>query len=274
LNYHRRLFSSSEWAALKVARAFARSGDFYRGYQATRRPLPDIQRFANIHSGRRCFILGGGPSLLAVDPSLLRDEITFAVNGIFLRFDWLGFQPTYFAVEDALVYEDRKADIVRAVTRSHCFFPVQFRDADFLQPNFHFLRFVYDFEERPGWPLFSTDASRLLWVGGTVTYMCLQLAYYMGIREVYLLGLDHKYVKPSHVSTRGNEWTSQGKDPNHFHPDYFGPGKRWHEPRLDRMERAYARARETYAQDRGHIYNATAGSNLDTFARIDLSQLF
>ena len=32
-------------------------------------------------------------------------------------------------------------------------------------------------------------------------------------------------------------------DPNHFHPDYFGKGFRWHDPQVNKMIEAYQRPR-------------------------------
>lgn len=209
-----------------------------------------------------------------VDPERLKGEITFGVNCIFLLFDWLGFQPNYYAVEDSLVYEDRRDEIVERVTDSDCFFPMQFATPEFTRDNFNFVRFVYDFEERKDWPFFSKDASRVVWVGGTVTYMCLQLAFHMGIREVYLLGMDHRYRRPADVVVNGNEWTSGSEDPNHFRPDYFGPGKRWHDPRLDRMEKAYASADRAFRAAGGFVKNATSGGALETLERVSFDSLW
>lgn len=41
---------------------------------------------------RRCFIIGNGPSLNDTDLSKLRHEVTFGVNGIFLKFNDMGFR--------------------------------------------------------------------------------------------------------------------------------------------------------------------------------------
>ena len=70
-----------------------------------------MSQFRNIHSGERCFILGCGPSLEHHDLASLKREVTFGMNGIFLAADWLGFDPTYYVVEDTLFHEDRFQDI-------------------------------------------------------------------------------------------------------------------------------------------------------------------
>jgi hypothetical protein len=49
-----------------------------------------------------------------------RSEYTFGMNGIFLIRDWLGFEPTYYSVEDNLFHEDRLQDIKHLVGASAC----------------------------------------------------------------------------------------------------------------------------------------------------------
>jgi hypothetical protein len=96
----------------------------------------------------------------------------------------------------------------------------------------------------------------------------------MGFEEVYLVGMDHNYEKPDHVKTDGDVWLSQGDDPNHFHPDYFGAGYRWHDPMVWRMEIAYQKAREVFEQDGRRIMNATEGGRLEVFDRVRYQDLF
>lgn len=263
-----------ERVLFKAARAARCSRAFYGAYCGWHRDRPAIARFAGRHAGQRCFILGGGPSLKLIDPAPLRNEVTFAVNGIFLIYDWLGFEPSYYVVEDFLVYADRWREIREQVRASSCFFPDHFRHAAFDRDNHHYFRAIYDFDPRSGFPRFSRNAARVLWIGGTVTYICLQLALYMGFKEVYLIGMDHNYRRPAHVESVGDVWTSHGEDPNHFHPQYFGAGYRWHDPQVERMETAYQRAREVYAEAGAQVFNATVGGHLEVFPRVDYAQLF
>jgi hypothetical protein len=270
----RRVFSGGQKSAYRVMNRLGLRQLFYAYYCATRRSSDEIREFRDLHRGQRCFILGGGPSLKDLDPSFMKDEFTFGVNGVFLIYDWLGFEPTYYAVEDFLVYEDRFHDIKSRVNRSTCLFPAQFDCHGFRRPNHHYYNALYEFGETANWPRFSFDPSRWAWIGGTVTYVCMQLAYYMGFEEVYLVGMDHDYSKPSHVVTEGNDWTSHGDDPNHFHPDYFGDGYRWHDPQTDRMERAYEAARRSFEAGGRKIFNATVGGKLEVFERADYKSLF
>ncbi len=105
-------------------------------------------------------------------------------------------------------------------------------------------------------PTFAKDIRKRMWEGATVTYMALQTAFYLGFRQVILIGVDHSFT------TRGkpNETvTSQGDDPNHFNPGYFGKGFRWQLPDLDTSERSYTLARETYKTAGREVIDATVG---------------
>jgi len=274
MEYKYSLFSPMELRLYRVATSRHKKTLFYKAYELVKPERADITPFKNKHKSQRCFILGGGPSLRKIDPAPLKSEITFGVNGVFLIFDWLGFQPTYYTVEDWFVYEDRFDDIRKLVTRPQCFFPVQFSTAAFDRENHHYFRAFFEYDEHPRWPDFSRNAAKFIWSGGTITYVCMQLAFYMGFESVYLVGMDHNYSKPGRVKTKGTEWISQGDDPNHFHPDYFGKGYRWHDPKVDRMELAYKKAKKYFEADGRKIYNATIGGCLEVFKRVDYNTLF
>ena len=63
---------------------------------------------------------------------------------------------------------------------------------------------------------------------------------------------------------------SQSDDPNHFDPRYFGAGKTWHDPKLDRVLVNYRLAGEVYRAAGREIVNATVGGRLEVFPRLDL----
>ena len=226
------------------------------------------------HRGERCFILGNGPSLNACDLTRLKNETTFGVNSIFLNRDPMGFDPTYYVVEDVLVAEDR-AEAIDAYRGPRCkFFGHYLRRFLAGDDATCWLNVLVDYADYDGFPRFSPDASRRLWVGGTVSYLCLQLAYHMGFAEVYLVGFDHAYTIPETVERDGRRLTSTASDPNHFHGDYFGKGYRWHDPQVERMEVAYRRAKAAFEADGRKVFNATAGGKLEVFDRVAYDALF
>lgn len=230
-----------------------------------------IQELRNCYAGRRCFVIGGGPSLSQTPLDLLAKEVTIASNSIFLLFGETNFRPTFYTVEDQLVAEDRGATIsqIHGITK---IFPADLWR--YLKEDKETIYINFKRGEYEGFPKFSDRLDEIAYWGGTVTFMNLQLAWHLGCREVYLVGIDHNYNRPSPVDkVEGNVITSQSADVNHFHPDYFGPGYRWHDPRVDRMELAYLEARRFFTEHGGMIYNATIGGKLEVFPRVDYGQI-
>lgn len=108
---------------------------------------------------------------------------------------------------------------------------------------------------------FSEEVEQKLYCGyrgqGTVTYVCIQLAVYMGFSEIYLLGVDCNYV----MGSKNNHFIADEKEDNRNH-------------REDSMIKAYEYAKK-YADSHGvKIYNATRGGMLEVFERVDFDSLF
>src|SRR4030042_6350992 len=59
-----------------------------------------LYKLENKYQGKRCFILGNGPSLSITDLSLIREEFTFGSNRIYLLFDTLGFSTKFYIAID------------------------------------------------------------------------------------------------------------------------------------------------------------------------------
>ncbi len=225
-------------------------------------PKAKIRAFHNRHAGRRAFVIGNGPSLLKTDPRRLDGEVTFGANNIFLL---EGFAPTYYAAIDRVLTQDRAAEINALPWVK--FFPHLVSE---WIDNGTFLHAIH-----ADWPTnFSTDISEFIEIDFTVTYSLMQIAFYMGCNPVYLIGVDHTYaVDPQQQHQEANVLTSLGDDPNHFHPNYFGKGYRWHKPRMAPLAACYRRALEVYRQHGRELYNATAGGALEELPRIEFESL-
>jgi hypothetical protein len=86
-----------------------------------------------------------------------------------------------------------------------------------------------------------------------------------------LIGVDHNFVTQGAAN---QAIVSQGDDPNHFAPNYFGKGFKWQLPDLEGSERAYTLAREVYHQAGRQVVDATVGGKLTIFPKIDYLSLF
>jgi hypothetical protein len=196
-----------------------------------------------------------------MDLSGLANEDTFGLNRIDLVKRRLGHTPTYVVSINDLVVE-QFADEILGVGR----------------PSFiswHARKFVAAVYEAIYLPTtrareFSFDPRRSVWEGGTVTFVALQLAYFMGYHTVILIGVDHSFATAGRPH---KQVTSGGADPNHFDPSYFGKGAKWNLPDLDRSELAYEMARKAFEDDGRRILDATNGGHLQIFEKADYRDL-
>lgn len=225
-----------------------------------------LRSFRNIHQGGRCFIIANGPSLAQTDLGLLKDEITFGMNRIYLNFDSMGYPTRYYLAINELVLDQFAPEI--APLNMPKFLNWNSRDRlDREDDGTHYLRLklgLYD--------TFVSDITEPLCSGGTVTFAALQVAFYMGFQEVVLVGLDHRFAAtgaPNEVQVR-----VEANDKNHFHPNYFPAGSRWQLPDLRRSELAYALARLAYEADGRVILDATVDGACTVFEKADLSAVF
>ncbi|MGR5350249.1 motility associated factor glycosyltransferase family protein [Vibrio mediterranei] len=236
-----------------------------------------LKRFNNKYNGERVFIVGNGPSLNKHDLRLLEGEYSFAVNGIFYKTRENGYKPTFYVVEDRHVMKDN-IDEINKFDVPYKFFPVDYKHMIKKADNTFFFSMDkgYYHKTSPNFalPRFSPDANNILYCGQSVTMINIQLAAYMGFSEIYLIGMDHNYVLPSDAEVNGEEITSNSDDPNHFHPEYFGKGKIWHDPHLDRVERSYQYMKLALESKGIKIFNATVGGKLEVFERKNYEGLF
>lgn len=219
--------------------------------------------YYNRHKGKRAFIIGNGPSLNQMDLSLLKHEITFGLNRIYMLFERAGFTATYLTCVNPTVTEQFGAELsaqpmpkfIGWRCRDHLPFTA---DTVLLAPPART-------------PSFSLKPTHTLWEGATVTYVAMQLAFYMGITDLILIGVDHNFVDKGQAHSRV---VSEGDDANHFDPNYFGKGVAWDLPDLETSEIAYSMAKVQYAAFGRHIRDATVGGKLTVFPKVDYSSLF
>ncbi len=222
-----------------------------------------LKELKDAYRGKRCFILGNGPSLRRTDLSRLKNECTIGMNRIYLLFPELGFQTTFYLAINDLVVE-QCADDIQALKMPRF---IAWRSHKHLLPekDLYFLYTTYT------GPKFATDVTGRLWEGATVTYTALQLAYYLGFDTSILIGVDHNFTTTGKPNTTV---VSQGDDPNHFSTKYFGKGFRWQLPDLETSERSYNMARLAYEKAGRQVLDATLEGKLTIFLKVEYSSLF
>jgi Protein of unknown function DUF115. len=222
---------------------------------------PQIEEFKNLHREERCFIVATGPSLQIEDLEILKrnKEICFGMNGILRAFKRTEWRPYYYVADDQNVYYEY-GDLIETMEVDHIF--LGDTDKEFwLKPHReNVMKYHCAMEKsKARLPKFSENIARKCYGGATVTYSCIQLAAYMGFKEIYLLGVDFTYGKDSN---------------NKKYPHFYNEEKLTSIGSNERVYLAYLSAKK-YADSHGiTIYNATKGGKLDVFKRIDFEQLF
>jgi hypothetical protein len=187
--------------------------------------------------------------------------VTFGLNRSYLAFDRWGFASTYHVVVNTLVAQQSGAEL--ALVPGPLFTSESNRG---LYPGASAEPY-YLKNDRPAG--FYGNVANGIWEGATVTYVAMQLAYYMGFQRVILVGVDHRFA------TTGEPHTvveTLDTDENHFDPSYFGRGYKWQLPDLATSQIAYELARSAFERRGRSIVDATVGGGLTVFPKVDLAK--
>ncbi|MFA5724353.1 MAG: 6-hydroxymethylpterin diphosphokinase MptE-like protein [Candidatus Pacearchaeota archaeon] len=157
----------------------------------------------NSYADKRCFIVATGPSLAYKDLSFLKNEVIIALNLGVLTLDLFKIKPTFNIIADKYQYPSFReiyekltfnTSIKKIIVASACdTFPKELVDENTYFFPKKLPQEVPDFSENP----ISEGFSR----GKTVAFDALQLAYYLGFKEVYIIGMDMKM---------DNDWGKNG----------------------------------------------------------------
>ena len=248
--------------------------------------LERLNVFKDKHEDRRGFVIGNGPSLKIDDLEKLRDEITFGCNGVYALYDHTKWRPTYYVTQDATSIKALKREDVRQKVReseaifTNLFSYYYINDYGDKLDNVYFYKNKQGVDEIRLRANFSDDISQLIYNAGTISYVMLQLAIYMGIKEIYLLGIDFSFSADKKLNGEivkqdvidHNEIIEKEEAKNYsLHKKLFNAK---YMANTEYQLMGYQAAKR-YADAHGiKIYNATRGGKLEVFPRVDFDTLF
>lgn len=239
------------------------------------RNIRRLKALKNKHKNQRAFIIGMGPSLQIPDLDKLNHDITFACNKIYLAFENTNWRPSYYSVSDTLVAENN-AEQINALKLQKIFRDNTLEFLDESDPIWiKDLKYLPKKDFNPSIK-FWKDIDTGVYRGGTVIFMQLQLAIWMGIKEIYLIGVDYDFKVSESTGQKSDvgEILKNDTERNHFHPDYRKKGETWAKPNLDLQFKAFELAND-YAKKNGiKIYNASRKTKLEVFEKVEFDGLF
>lgn len=271
-----------------------------------------LDDFHNRHKGQRCFIVGNGPSLNHIDMAKLKGEITLGANRCFLGFEQWGYAFTYWGVYDPLQIEEYGAEYAAQVPPETVkFFPFPYLPLldvengcpvpmDWPRERWR------QFSDTPDRLYFGYSVLFMLLQAAAV--MGCDPIVFVGLDHEYHIHKPYLHVRMARMAGRwlaknfdGTTWyraanavqleyfkakreaappayriweADEAHGPTHFDSRYTAERKRFLMPRPKDAEADYACALR-WAQGRGvKILNATPGSRLEVFPKVDFESLF
>lgn len=232
----------------------------------------ELEKMKDIHKGERCFIIATGPSLRWEDLNKLKKEVTFSLNSLYRGYSLSDFRPDYYFIGDRDVLIDfdktdiklselaKKAvflnDMIKRTDNKVLPTPIDYLDHWFNYGNKHYNYYRnLKFSDNIVWGLYDK------W---TATTCLIEIAIYMGCKEIYLMGVDCNYsLKNLHFTKTEYEKFASA------------PNKNLETAAVQQLSNIIGYEfvnRE--AKKRGvKIYNATRGGSLEVFERVDFDKV-
>lgn len=222
-----------------------------------------LLQYKNKFQGKRCFIIGNGPSLTPEDLDELKNEFTFSSNRIFNIFNNTQWRPTFYAIFDDGIANSE--EVRKKCNSFDC--EIKFLRQQGYLDNRHVtgnVCYINSWNSRKYLtnPEFSIELTRGIYTIATVTYALIQIARYMGFSEIYLLGMDHRFANSIQ---KDGSILKDNSIKSHFDEKKGNKGNI--EGATWEMDVAYHKAEEFSKKNNFRIYNVTRGGALEIFER-------
>jgi len=159
-------------------------------------PKEGFWKFHDLHKGETGLVVANGPSLAEVPIEFLRRYVTLGCNRITMMAP--EFAPTYYACTGNTQIKGREQRETMYPMMAHPDCKAAFINRLYAHlfpfENIYPIisGYYYGLEETR---FFSYDPLHIYGIGATMTFVLLQIAFYMGFDPVLIVGLDHNYPK-------------------------------------------------------------------------------
>lgn len=230
-----------------------------------------LESYRNAYQGKRIFIVCNGPSLRPEDLERIHEngDYSFGCNKIHYIFSKTHWRPTFYTMMDKGPLADRK-EVIKSIETKHKFFR---RDAFTTLRKIGVEATLLNTIDTPRLleqPQFADDCAKKIYFIETTTYCMIQMAVYMGFKDIYIIGCDNHYSV--HVMKDGTRIQTGASS------YYTGFGNQTDNQttvsRIWANDIAYETARKYADLHDINIKNATRGGHLEAFQRVDFDTLF
>lgn len=263
---------------------------FYKTYFKYRMLLKKNLSLKNTGKGKRCFLLGSGPSIKKEDLRPLKNEVVFALNNFYVHDDFLeimsGNKPKYYIV--APIHSPQtEEEWMQWFTDMEGHMPENTNLIFGLNNYLINTKFILDKyslfkHHKTNWYLsgkkfdvnqfesLGLDLTKPVYMGETVSIYALMIAIYMGFDEIYLLGMDHDYFLYENESEM-RMYQSAIHQNNELNRTF---GNQFYIHEYLRQYNIFSKYKSFDDNSKCKIYNASNGGVLRVFPRVLFKTLF
>ncbi len=232
-----------------------------------------LASYQDKYKGKRCFLVGNGPSLKAEDLTKIHNngDVSFAFNRVYNIFDDTLWRPTFYISQDEKMLSGCQ-DTVNALDLSVKFIPIQLHwyyninisDAVYFNMNWQQTENPMEFG-------FSDNIAHEIYCASTGMYTAAQMAAYMGFSEIYFIGVDHHFQ--TSINNKG-EIVVDNTVKDYFSDKYNADKDNLYIPNTEKSTLTYV-AMKKHCDDRNiKVFNATRDGKLEVFPRVNFDSLF
>lgn len=251
------------------------------------RELNDISSLRNLYKGKRCFVVGTGPSLKIDDLNCLRGEYTFALNSIYALYDQMVFRPTFYVNAGPryikwILSENKGEDLAEQyvfLTNYDC--KQKNKGKMKFIPMFSYYysnhRIIYHEKCKYNQLTYEEDINKGITLKSTVAIAAIEIAVYLGFNEIVLLGIDmdyshtKKHVYESDDGSTNDEGARWGKENMGIDDSHLSVNNE--DIVIRGMEEGFKFWKYESEKRNIKIINATRGGRLECFERKSLGEL-
>lgn len=225
----------------------------------------DLSDFKDLHSGRKCFIVGAGPSLAFLDIQPIHKHVVISVNSSAMLMPWESgdIDSRYWLSNDVLCmkWSYFYSNVLRAKCNKIVRTSWKKKDNEIRGYGFRY------FSPRKNDAIID-DSGKFCGTSSIPT--AIDFSMYLGCTSIYLIGVDQRMVHSnSHFWQFWNKkkWPSRSDKRPLFRPEQP------HQIKVFEKNKLVFQSLQKYAQSKDiSIFNCSSRSKVDVFPKISLEE--
>lgn len=262
-----------------------------------RKSINSNKKFRNLYSGKRCFIVGNGPSLNQLDLLKLNEEMVFTVNTIMsnrtayasLNSDFhVIIDPFYFRQSVDLPEEKAVINLFKQINyemkKPACIIPYEGMNSfkRYEIDKLLDLNYIYQHRNMTDSYISKISMRKNMPTSQNVIQAAIFSAIYMGFKNIYLIGCDMTSIFLTYTAnddgtpklTNYHAYTYSDREVENILKESNRLNNEYMLYDYAKTFTIFRRIRKYAERNNIEIVNATKGGGLDIFRRIDYETLF